>query len=99
MIANLEETPDCKGNWIKASVAPDGKFTIVNGRNGFSKTCTAVSSACLRRDQLISTAARLIPAVPGRPQVTTTPFLEIGTTGAAATPLIPAIRRPTWSTA
>jgi beta-lactamase superfamily II metal-dependent hydrolase len=38
MIANLEDTADCKGNWIKASVAPDGKFTVTNGRNGFSKT-------------------------------------------------------------
>ena len=35
---NLEETADCKGNWIKASVASDGKFTVTNGRNGFSKT-------------------------------------------------------------
>ena len=41
MIANLEETADCKGNWIKASVAPDGKFTVTNGRNGFSKTYVA----------------------------------------------------------
>ncbi len=41
MIANLEDTADCKGNWIKASVASDGKFTITNGRNGFSKTYTA----------------------------------------------------------
>jgi competence protein ComEC len=40
-IANLEDTPDCKGNWIKASVAPDGRFTITNGRNNFSKTYTA----------------------------------------------------------
>ena len=40
-IANLEDTADCKGNWIKASVAPDGKFTITNGRNNFSKTYTA----------------------------------------------------------
>jgi competence protein ComEC len=37
MIANLEDTPDCKGNWIQASVARDGKFTMTNGRNGFSK--------------------------------------------------------------
>jgi competence protein ComEC len=37
-IANLEDTSDCKGNWIRASIAPDGKFTITNGRNGFSKT-------------------------------------------------------------
>lgn len=41
MIANFEEIKDCKGNWIKASVARDGKFTVTNGRNGFSKTYTA----------------------------------------------------------
>ena len=41
MIANFEETADCKGNWIKASVEQDGNFTIVNGRNGYSKTYTA----------------------------------------------------------
>jgi len=41
MIANLEDTPDCKGNWIKASVEPSGKFTITNARNGFSKTYIA----------------------------------------------------------
>ncbi len=40
-IANLEDTANCAGNWIKASIAPDGKFTITNGRNGFSKTYTA----------------------------------------------------------
>ena len=43
-IANLEDTADCKGNWIKASVAPDGKFTITNGRNGYSKTYVARGS-------------------------------------------------------
>lgn len=41
MIANLEETADCKGNWIKASIAPDGKYTVTNGRNGFSKDYVA----------------------------------------------------------
>ncbi|MDB5812374.1 MAG: hypothetical protein JWN94_4496 [Betaproteobacteria bacterium] len=41
MIANLEDTADCKGNWIKASVAADGKFTVTNGRNGFSKSYVA----------------------------------------------------------
>jgi hypothetical protein len=41
MIANFEDTADCKGNVIKASVARDGKFTVTNGRNGFSKTYTA----------------------------------------------------------
>lgn len=41
MIANLEETAECKGHWIKASVEQGGRFTIVNGRNGFSRTYTA----------------------------------------------------------
>jgi hypothetical protein len=41
MIANLEETAQCKGNWIKASVARDGTFTIANGRNGFTRTYRA----------------------------------------------------------
>jgi competence protein ComEC len=41
MIANLEDTADCKGYWIKATVEPSGRFTIVNARNGFSKTYTA----------------------------------------------------------
>ena len=40
-IANLEETAECKGNWIKASVAQNGRFTLTNGRNNFSKTYTA----------------------------------------------------------
>jgi competence protein ComEC len=37
MIANLDETADDKGNWLKASVEADGKFTFTNSRNGFSK--------------------------------------------------------------
>jgi competence protein ComEC len=37
-IANLEEGPGDKGNWIRASVRSDGTYTIANGRNGFSKT-------------------------------------------------------------
>ena len=41
MIANVEDSADCKGNWIKASVAPDGSFTITNGRNQFSRTYQA----------------------------------------------------------
>ena len=41
MIANLEDTADCKGNWIKASVASDGKFTVTNGRNGFNHAYAA----------------------------------------------------------
>jgi hypothetical protein len=38
MIANFEETADCKGNWIKAEVSADGTYTVTNGRNGFHKT-------------------------------------------------------------
>lgn len=41
MIANLEDTPGCKGNWIQSSVAWGGKFTLTNSRNGLSKTYTA----------------------------------------------------------
>jgi len=41
MIANFEETADCKGNWIGASVAADGGFTVTNGRNGFTKSYAA----------------------------------------------------------
>lgn len=38
MIANLEETADCKGHWIRASIGPDGRFTVTNSRNAFSRT-------------------------------------------------------------
>ena len=38
MIANTEATADCQGHWLKASISRDGKFTVTNGRNGFSKT-------------------------------------------------------------
>jgi competence protein ComEC len=38
MIANLEATPECKGNLLKVSVAPDGKYTVTNERNQYSKT-------------------------------------------------------------
>lgn len=38
MIANFEATDQCKGNWLKLSVESDGKYTITNGRNGFSKS-------------------------------------------------------------
>ena len=41
MIANLEDTAECQGHWIKASIERDGKFTVTNSRNGFSKTYTA----------------------------------------------------------
>jgi competence protein ComEC len=38
MIANLGPTAECKGNLLKASISPDGKYTLTNARNGFSKT-------------------------------------------------------------
>jgi len=41
MIANQEETAECKGNWLKASVAGDGTFTLTNGRNGYTKAYKA----------------------------------------------------------
>jgi len=41
MIANLEDSADCQGHWIRGSVSSDGKFTVTNGRNGFSKTYAA----------------------------------------------------------
>jgi len=41
MIANLADGAADSGNWIKASVSSDGKFTVTNNRNKFSKTYTA----------------------------------------------------------
>jgi len=41
MIANPEEGAADQGKWIKASVSSDGKFTVTNSRNNFSKTYTA----------------------------------------------------------
>jgi beta-lactamase superfamily II metal-dependent hydrolase len=38
MIANLEPTGQCKGEMLKASVEPNGRFTVTNLRNGFSKS-------------------------------------------------------------
>lgn len=38
MIANLGPTQDCPANLLKVSVAPNGKYTMTNARNGFSKT-------------------------------------------------------------
>jgi hypothetical protein len=41
MIANLDEGAADAGNSITATVAADGKFTITNTRNNFSKTYTS----------------------------------------------------------
>lgn len=40
-IANPEPTDQCKGFSFHASIAKDGKFTITNARNNYSKTYTA----------------------------------------------------------
>jgi competence protein ComEC len=41
MIANLDEGAADKGNSIKASVSKDGKFTVTNNRNKFTKSYTS----------------------------------------------------------
>jgi hypothetical protein len=41
MIANEEETANCQGHWIRASVEPGGRFMVFNSRNGFSKSYVA----------------------------------------------------------
>lgn len=41
MIANLEPTEECKGHWLQVTVESDGKFTVTNSRNSFSKTYQA----------------------------------------------------------
>jgi beta-lactamase superfamily II metal-dependent hydrolase len=41
MIANFEEIAECQGHAITASVAADGRFTMANTRNGFSKSYAA----------------------------------------------------------
>jgi beta-lactamase superfamily II metal-dependent hydrolase len=41
MIANLGDGTECEGHLLKAVVTPDGKYTITNLRNGFSKTYQA----------------------------------------------------------
>lgn len=38
MIANFGDGAECEGHLLKAVVMPDGKYTLTNMRNGFSKT-------------------------------------------------------------
>lgn len=37
-IANFEEEAACPGHYLKASIAPDGRYTMTNSRNNFSRT-------------------------------------------------------------
>jgi beta-lactamase superfamily II metal-dependent hydrolase len=39
-VANLTDTEDCEGHWLRASVRPEGTFAITNGRTGYTKTYT-----------------------------------------------------------
>lgn len=41
MIANLEASDKCQGNWVKVAIEPNGKFVVTNHRNGFSQTYQA----------------------------------------------------------
>lgn len=42
LIANLEPSRECQGaHWIKVTVAPGGKYTMLNSRNGFAKSYQA----------------------------------------------------------
>ena len=41
MIANMTPTADCAGHWIKLVVQKDGKYTVTNSRNNFSKSYAA----------------------------------------------------------
>ncbi len=41
LIANLTPEQECAGHWLKVSVAQDGRYTVTNSRNGFSKTYQA----------------------------------------------------------
>ena len=41
MIANMEASTECKGNWLRVDVLPNGSYTVTNGRNNFSKTYKA----------------------------------------------------------
>jgi len=38
LIANVEASPECKGNWIRVDAGSKGAFTVTNGRNDVSKT-------------------------------------------------------------
>jgi competence protein ComEC len=40
-IANFEDTADCQGHIIQASVSQNGTFTVTNTRNGLARTYTA----------------------------------------------------------
>jgi competence protein ComEC len=40
-IANLTDSDQCEGHWLKVSVEANGAFTMTNGRTGYTKTYKA----------------------------------------------------------
>ena len=40
-IANLEPEDQCNGHWLKGTIEPNGRYTITNSRNRFSKSYMA----------------------------------------------------------
>jgi competence protein ComEC len=45
MIANVEDTAECQGHFIQASIRADGTYTVTNSRNGFAKSYTVRGSS------------------------------------------------------
>jgi hypothetical protein len=37
----MEPTGECKGYWLQVKVESNGKYTVTNSRNNFSKTYSA----------------------------------------------------------
>jgi hypothetical protein len=46
-IANVDE--ECEGRWIRLTARDDGRFTVVNGRNGFTRTYSSHPAATPQR--------------------------------------------------
>ena len=45
MIANLEASPECHGNWIRVDAYDDGRFDVTNGRSQFTKAYASKRAA------------------------------------------------------
>jgi len=42
LITNVQPSPECEtGQWIKGPIETNGNYTVLNSRNGFSKTYQA----------------------------------------------------------
>ena len=65
MIANLEPTDTCTGNWLKLSVAPDGKYTSPTAATGSArptlpgeKTSSTSAGRAVSRLRFVAAAAQ-----------------------------------------